>query len=173
MPFVFFHNSNEHTNLSTMFNGFPSTVHQKYMREALKLAEMAYQKGEIPVGAVVVHNDRIVGRGFNQVEMLGDPTAHAEMIAISSACSTIGNKYLKNATLYVTLEPCVMCSGAAVWSKIDRLVFGAIDAKAGGAGSVFNLTSNQKLNHSIETIQGILEDECSAILKNFFKNKRG
>lgn len=155
-----------------MFNGLPSSAHQKYMREALKLAETALRKDEVPVGAVVVHNDRIIGRGYNQVEMLGDPTAHAEMIAISAACTTLGNKYLNKATLYVTLEPCVMCSGAAVWSKMDRLVFGAMDEKAGGAGSVFNLTSNRKLNHSIETIQGVLEHECSALLKEFFRKKR-
>jgi len=155
-----------------MFNGFPSSIHQKYMREALKLAETAMRNDEIPVGAIVVHNERIIGRGYNQVEMLRDPTAHAEMIALSAACTTLGNKYLKNATLYVTLEPCIMCSGAAVWSKIDRLVFGAIDEKAGGAGSVFNLTSNRKLNHSIETIQGVLEDDCSSLLKEFFRRRR-
>lgn len=155
-----------------MYNGFPSSQHQIYMREAYKLAQIAYQMNEVPVGAVIVYENRIIGKGYNQVEMLVDPTAHAEMIAISSACTTLHNKYLSGCTLYVTLEPCVMCSGALVWSKIDRIVFGTIDEKAGGAGSVFNLTSNKKLNHSIEIIQGVLEEECSSLLKQFFNDKR-
>lgn len=155
-----------------MFNGFPSSVHQNFMREALKLARLAYQNGEVPVGAVIVHQDRVIGKGYNQVEMLGDPTAHAEMIAISAACTTLGNKYLSNCTLYVTLEPCVMCSGAAVWSKTDRIVFGAIDEKAGGSGSVFNISANNHLNHQSEIIQGVLEEECSTLLKQFFRNRR-
>lgn len=155
-----------------MYNGLPSSNHNKFMHEAIRLARIAFQEGEIPVGAVIVHKNRIIGKGFNQVEMLGDPTAHAEMIAISAACSNLCNKYLSDCTLYVTLEPCIMCAGAAVWSKIDRIVFGAIDEKAGGAGSVFNLASNNKLNHRAEIIQGVLEDECSLLLKQFFKDKR-
>jgi len=155
-----------------MFNGNLSSHHQKYMREALKLARTAYSRDEVPVGAVVVHNGQIIGKGHNQVEMLSDPTAHAEMIAISAACSFLGNKYLKKCTLYVTLEPCVMCSGASVWSKVDQIVFGAMDEKAGACGTVFNLGSNQKLNHQVEIIQGVLEEECSQILKDFFRQKR-
>ncbi|CAN5261172.1 nucleoside deaminase [soil metagenome] len=155
-----------------MFNGFPSSPHFKYMQEAYKLARIAYQNDEIPVGAVVVHENRIIGKGYNQVEMLGDPTAHAEMIAISSACTTLHNKYLLGCTLYVTLEPCVMCSGAIVWSKLDRVVFGAMDEKGGGAGTVFNLVSNNKLNHRAEIIQGVLEEECGALLNQFFNEKR-
>jgi len=142
------------------------------MQEALKLAKVAYQNGEIPIGAVVVHKNQIIGKGYNQVEMLGDATAHAEMIAISAACSAIHNKYLINCTLYVTLEPCMMCAGAAVWSKVERIVFGAIDEKAGGAGSVFNVASNRKLNHRSEIIQGVMEEQCSALLKKFFREKR-
>lgn len=142
------------------------------MQEALKLAENAYFKDEVPVGAIVVYKNRIVGRGYNQVEMLRDATAHAEMLALSAASTTLNNKLLNDCTLYVTLEPCVMCSGAAVWSRVKRLVFGAMDEKAGGCGTVFNLASNKKLNHQIEIIQGVLEFECAQILKKFFKNKR-
>lgn len=142
------------------------------MQEALKLANVAFQKGEVPVGAVVIFNGRIVGKGYNQVEMLQDPTAHAEMVALSSACTTVGNKYLSDCVLYVTLEPCAMCAGAAVWSKLKRLVFGAMDEKSGAAGSVFNISSNNKLNHQVEVIQGVLEDECSLLLKKFFRENR-
>lgn len=142
------------------------------MQEALKLANVALQNDEVPVGAVVVCNGRIVGKGYNQVEMLQDPTAHAEMVALSSACTTVGNKYLSGCTLYVTLEPCAMCAGAAVWSKLDRLVFGAMDEKSGAAGSVFNISSNNKLNHQVDVIQGVLEDECGLLLKNFFRKNR-
>ena len=114
----------------------------------------------------------IIGKGYNQIERLKDTTAHAEMVAISAACSTISNKYLEGCTLYVTLEPCPMCAGALVWSKIDRIVFGVTDAKAGACGSVFNLSSNKRLNHRIEIIQGVLERDCEFMLKSFFKKKR-
>lgn len=147
-------------------------AHQRYMAKAVMLAEQAYEEGEVPVGALVVHQNTIVGKGYNQVERLNDPTAHAEMLAISAACDTIGQKYLNDCTLYVTLEPCAMCSGALVWSKIGRIVFGASDPKAGGSGSVFNITQNQKLNHSAEVIQGILEQDCEYLLKSFFATKR-
>jgi len=142
------------------------------MSEAIKLAKIAYKNEEVPVGAVVVQNNRIVGKGYNQVEMMGDPTAHAAMIAISAACSTLNQKYLTNCSLYVTLEPCPMCSGAIVWSKLNRVVFGALDQRAGGAGSIFNITSNNNLNHQAEVIHGIMEDDCKDLLKSFFKNKR-
>lgn len=155
-----------------MFNGDISSPHDKFMREALKLAETAFLKDEVPVGAVIVHQNRIIGRGYNQVEMLRDPTAHAEMLALSAACTTLHEKYLHNCTLYVTLEPCMMCSGAAVWSKLNRIVFSAMDEKAGACGTVFNLASNKKLNHQIEIIQGVLESESSQLLKRFFKSKR-
>ena len=104
--------------------------------------------------------------------MLGDATAHAEMIAISSAAATLQNKYLKGCTLYVTLEPCPMCAGAAVWSKLDRIVFGAPDEKAGSCGTLFNITANKKLNHQIEIIQGVMEADAKYLLQQFFRNKR-
>lgn len=153
-----------------MFNG--KNIHQNYMRQAFHLAEMAYDKGEVPIGAVVVHENRIIGKGYNQVEMLEDSTAHAEMIALSAASSTLKNKYLEDCTLYVTIEPCPMCAGALVWSKIKRVVFGAMDEKAGACGSVFNISSNKKLNHNIEIIQGVMEADCRYLLQEFFKSKR-
>lgn len=147
-------------------------IHHKYMARAFILAEQAFENDEIPVGAIVVYKDQIIGKGYNQVEMLNDPTAHAEMLAISAACETISEKYLSDCTLYVTLEPCPMCAGAAVWSKLGRIVFGAQDAKSGGCGSVFNIVSNNKLNHRVEVIQGIMESESEYLLKEFFKQKR-
>ena len=158
-----------------MFNGNNRkeiTFHQNFMTEAIKLAEIAYEKGEVPVGAVVVKDGRIIGKGYNQTEMLKDPTAHAEMVAISSACATMNNKYLEGCTLYVTLEPCPMCSGAIVWSKMKRVVFGAIDEKSGACGSVFNIASNNHLNHRAEIIQGVLELDSQFLLKQFFSTKR-
>ncbi|MDR9415615.1 MAG: tRNA adenosine(34) deaminase TadA [Gracilimonas sp.] len=146
--------------------------HQRFMARAYMLAEQAYDEGEVPVGAVVVYNDRIVGKGYNQVERLNDPTAHAEMLAISAACETLSEKYLSECMLYVTLEPCPMCAGASVWSKLDTVVFGASDAKAGSCGSVFNIASNNKLNHRINVLQGIMEAECEHLLKTFFRDKR-
>lgn len=146
--------------------------HQQFMAKAILLAEEAAEKGEVPIGALVVKDNRIIGKGFNQVESLKDPTAHAEMIAISAACETIGNKYLTGCTLYVTLEPCAMCAGALVWSKIDTVVFGASDANGGGCGSLFNISSHPSLNHSVNVIQGILELDCEYILKEFFAKRR-
>lgn len=136
------------------------------------LAEQAYDEDEIPVGALIVKGDRIIGKGYNQTERLKDATAHAEMLAISAASATLENKYLKGCTLYVTLEPCPMCTGALVWSKIDRVIFGAVDPKSGACGSVFNLASNKKLNHQIEIIQGVMEQDCEWLLKKFFQQQR-
>lgn len=146
--------------------------HQQFMAKAVQLAEEAEHKGEVPIGALVVKNQQIIGKGYNQVETLKDPTAHAEMIAISSACETLGEKYLTGCTLYVTLEPCPMCSGALVWSKIDTIVFGASDPRSGGCGSLFNISANKELNHQINVIQGILESDCEFLLKDFFQRKR-
>ena len=126
----------------------------------------------MPVGAIIVKDKQVVGKGYNQTEMLNDPTAHAEMIAISSACATLDSKYLTGCTLYVTLEPCPMCAGALVWSKISRIVFGTMDPKAGACGTLFNISSNKKLNSSAEIIHGLMEYECSELLKEFFKERR-
>lgn len=142
------------------------------MQQAIKQAKQARDEDEIPVGAVVVHDDQIIGRGYNQVERLNDATAHAEMIAVTAASATLEQKYLSQCTLYVTLEPCPMCASALVWSKIGRVVFGAIDDQSGACGSIFNLTESEHLNHRIEVIQGILEGDCKSLLDTFFANKR-
>lgn len=158
-----------------MFNGKKSdgiTQHQQFMMQAYKLAEFAYENDEIPVGAVIVKDNRIIGRGHNQTEMLKDATAHAEMLAISSACATLNNKYLKGCTLYVTLEPCPMCAGAIIWSKIDRVVFAALDDKCGACGSKWNILENRSMNHKPEVIQGFMELDASLLLKQFFEKKR-
>jgi tRNA(adenine34) deaminase len=146
--------------------------HQQNMAKAIQLAEDAASNNEVPIGAIIVKDNVIVGKGFNQVEKLKDPTAHAEMIAISAACETLQSKYLTGCTLYVTLEPCPMCAGALVWSKIDTVVFGASDSKSGGCGSLFNVSTNKNLNHQVEVVQGILEADCEYLLKSFFQSKR-
>ncbi len=147
-------------------------LHQKFMSQALLLAQQALSEGEIPVGAIIVCNNQIVGKGFNKVQQLNDPTAHAEMIAISDACKALDNKYLSNSTMYVTLEPCIMCSGAIIWSKLERVVYGASDSKNGSGGTYFNILSNKHLNHQPEIIQGVLEKESEELLKYFFRDKR-
>jgi tRNA(adenine34) deaminase len=142
------------------------------MEVALREAERAFEEGEVPVGAVVVQNDRIIGRGHNRVEQLKDPTAHAEMLAITAACSTLGTKYLNGCTLYVTLEPCPMCAGAILWARIDRVVFGAFDEKAGAASTLYNLLQDARLNHQVEVLSGLEADRASALLQAFFRQRR-
>lgn len=146
--------------------------HRQFMLQAIKLAGTAYERDEIPVGALIIHENRIIGKGYNQVEQLKDPSAHAEMIALSSACNTLQSKYLTGCTMYVTLEPCPMCASALVWAKLTRLVFATADPRAGAAGSIYNLVNDPRLNHSIDVIQGICEEECEQLLKKFFRNKR-
>lgn len=142
------------------------------MQQAYFLAEQAYKEKEVPVGALIVKDDQIIGKGYNQSERLNDATAHAEMLAISAACSTLKQKYLQECSMYVTLEPCPMCAGALVWSKLDTVIIGAWDAKAGSCGSVFNLSTNDKLNHQVDVIQGFMEKDCELILKQFFQERR-
>jgi tRNA(adenine34) deaminase len=140
-----------------------------FMQQALKEAKKAYEKDEVPVGAVVVVNNVIIARGHNQVELLNDPTAHAEMIAITSACAELGAKYLTTATLYVTLEPCLMCTGAIYWGKLARIVYGASDEKIGYK----KLVNTENPFHPKATItHGILVDDCAQLLKDFFASKR-
>jgi tRNA(adenine34) deaminase len=147
-------------------------IHEIYMSEALKEARKAFQMDEVPVGAVVVYQRRIIARAHNQVETLKDPTAHAEMIALTSATNYLGSKWLLGASLYVTIEPCSMCTGALVLSRIKNVFYGARDYKAGACGSIINIVNNKKLNHRIKVKKGILEEDCSSLLKEFFKNKR-
>ena len=145
---------------------------RRWMRLALQEAEQAAEAGEVPVGAIVVKDGRIVGKGHNQVERLGDPTAHAEMLAVSAACSTLGTKYLDGCTLYVTLEPCPMCAGALVWAKISRLVYGAFDEKAGAASTLYDIPQDGRLNHRVETVSGVMAEEAADLLRQFFLAKR-
>jgi tRNA(adenine34) deaminase len=147
-------------------------IDEMFMLEALKEAGIARDKDEVPIGAVIVHNGKIISRGHNQVETLKDPTAHAEMIALTSAANFLGSKWLLGASIYVTIEPCSMCAGALVLSRIKNLVYGASDPKTGACGSVVNIVSNKKLNHRLRVKKGMLKDDCSALLKEFFKEKR-
>jgi len=143
-----------------------------FMSEALKEARAAFDADEVPVGAVIVHENRVIGRAHNQIKLLKDPTAHAEMIALTQAASYLANERLLNTTMYVTIEPCAMCAGALVLGRVKRLVYGARDPKAGAAGSVFNIANNKRLNHRIQVTGGVLEKECAGLLKEFFKKKR-
>jgi len=149
-----------------------SNTHDLWMRQAIREAEIADEAGEVPVGAVIVHENRIIGRAHNQTETLQDPTAHAEMIAISAAAGTLQSWRLENCALYVTLEPCAMCAGAIVLSRIQTLVFGAWDTKAGACGSLRNLVQDPRLNHRVEVLSGVLENEISDLMKSFFQNLR-
>jgi tRNA(adenine34) deaminase len=142
------------------------------MQEALKEAQKALDKDEVPVGAIIVYKGKIISRGHNQVECLKDPTAHAEMLALTSAANYVGNKWLSGASIYVTIEPCSMCAGALVLSRIKNLYFGAKDPKTGACGSIINIVNHKKLNHRIKVKSGILEKECGSLLREFFKKKR-
>lgn len=148
--------------------------HHKYMRQALDCAAQSLRTGDVPIGAIIVHEGRIIGKGWNQVEKLKDASAHAEMIAISSASDALQQKYLNGATLYVTIEPCTMCAGAIELARISRVIFGAQEPKTGACGSIRSiLSSNTGSNVSTrEVYGGILEDECAALMKTFFQGLR-
>lgn len=142
------------------------------MKRALREAERALDNGEVPVGAVIVFQDTIIGRGHNMVETLNDATAHAEILAITAASDTLKSKVLADCTLYVTLEPCPMCAGAIVLSKLKRLVFGAFDEKAGSASTLYNIPQDKRLNHTVEIVSGIEEEACAELLRSFFLARR-
>lgn len=144
----------------------------KWMKVALAEAKMARAEGEIPVGAVVVKDGAVIGRGHNQVECLKDPTAHAEILAIGAAATTLDSWRLEGATLYVTLEPCTMCAGAIVLARLKRLVYGAADPKAGACGTLMNVPRDERLNHLVEIESGFMEEECSFLLRSFFEELR-
>ncbi len=149
-----------------------TSLDEIYMKEAYRQAVAAAEKDEVPVGAVIVFQNRIIAKAHNQIELLKDPTAHAEMIAITQATNFLQMKWLQGCTLYVTIEPCSMCSGALILSRIDRVVFAAHDAKTGACGSVVNIIQHPKLNHQINVAHGILKDECGALMSDFFRKKR-
>ena len=142
------------------------------MQAALREARASAGKDEVPVGCVIVHDGLVIGRGHNQVETLQDATAHAEILAIGAASNALESWRLLDCTLYVTLEPCAMCAGAIVLSRIGRLVYGAADPKAGACGSVLDVIGEPRLNHRVEVTPGVLADECGALLKEFFARKR-
>jgi len=146
--------------------------HTRWMKVAIREAEKAAEAGEVPVGAIVVRNNQIVGRGHNQVERLTDATAHAEIIAITAACHTIESKWLEGCTLYVTLEPCPMCAGAIWLSRLKCVVYGAFDEKAGAASTLYNIPQDPRLNHYVDLISGVEEERCAAMLTHFFASKR-
>ena len=145
---------------------------ESYMRRALELARQAQRAGEVPVGAVLVHDDAIIAEGWNQPIRAHDPSAHAEMITLRAAGQALASYRLLDTTLYVTLEPCPMCAGAMVHARVRRLVFGAPDPRAGAAGSVFNLVQHPALNHRIEFSSGVLAEECGSLLREFFLARR-
>ena len=143
-----------------------------FMREALRQAQKAYDADEVPVGAVVVREDKIIARAYNQVELLKDATAHAEMLALTQAEAAVGDWRLTDCDLYVTKEPCAMCAGALVHTRIRRVIFGCADLSAGAAGSAMNLLQMPTLNHQCEIASSVLQDKCAAILQNFFRKRR-
>lgn len=150
----------------------PLQPHEPWMRQALLQAQAAFDEGEVPIGAVVVHGERIVGEAHNQRETLNDPTAHAEMIALTQAAEALGTWRLEDCALYVTLEPCPMCAGAVVQARVPTVVYGAADPKAGACHTLYSITDDPRLNHRATVIGGIRQDECSAILQEFFAAQR-
>lgn len=146
--------------------------YEHFMGIALREAEEAFDEGEVPVGAVVVFEDKIIGRGYNRTALLRDATAHAEMIAISAATNHFDDWRLERCELYCTLEPCAMCSGAAVLSRIERIIFGARDPKFGACGSIFTIPTDTRLNHRIQIVEGIMADAVAALMRDFFTRLR-
>lgn len=144
------------------------TEHERWMAMALREAERAYEQDEVPVGAVVIFENRVIGKGYNQMEQLQDPTAHAEMIAITAAANHLQSRRLEGCTLYVTLEPCPMCAGAIVLARIPTIVFSTFDPKAGACGTLMNIVEDKRLNHVAHVVSGVLDNRSSQLLKAFF-----
>ena len=145
---------------------------ERYMRLALDQARLAAVHGEVPAGAVMVRDSEVIGTGYNLTRRLQDATAHAEMLAMRRAAERLGHWYFERGTLYVTLEPCIMCAGALVLARLERLVFGATEPKFGGCGSIFNIVRERRLNHKVEVTGGVLEDECAGLMREFFRDIR-
>jgi tRNA(adenine34) deaminase len=150
----------------------PEIDDQAFMREALRLAGKAYAADEVPVGAIVTRGGKIIARAHNQVELLKDATAHAEMLALTQAEAAVGDWRLTDCDLYVTKEPCVMCAGALVHARVRRVVFGCADDRAGAAGSILNVLQRPTFNHQCDILSGVLQNDCAAILQDFFKKRR-
>ncbi len=145
---------------------------KKYMKEAIELSKLAYSLDEIPIGCVIVYEDEIIGYGFNKRNSMKNTLYHAEIVAINEACEKLKDWRLENCTMYVTVEPCPMCTGAILQSRMKRLVFGTYNKKAGCCGSVYNLLNDENFNHKVEVTAGVLEKECSELMQEFFKNLR-
>ena len=145
---------------------------ERLMRAAIKAAAIAEENGDVPIGAVIVYENQIIGKAYNQREQLADPTAHAEIIALTQAAAAIGSWRLEGCRIYVTLEPCPMCAGALVLSRMDRLIFGCDDSKAGACKSLYNIVQDERLNHRLEVTSGVLREECSRLLQDFFQKRR-
>jgi len=145
---------------------------QRYMKMAIEQAGIAEENGDVPIGAVIVYKNQIIAKAYNQRQQLNDPTAHAEIIALTQAAAFMENWRLNGCTIYVTLEPCPMCAGALVLSRMDRLVFGCDDPKSGACGSLYNIVEDTRLNHRLKVTVGVLNKECSEQLQNFFKQRR-
>ncbi len=155
-----------------MLSGGQKDFDKHFMQMAVKEAQKAFEADEVPVGAVIVHKNTVIGRSYNQNRLLKDPTAHAEILAITQACEALQSEHLPAATVYVTLEPCPMCLGAMILARIGRLVYGARETKTGACGSVVHLLADGKWNHSFKIEEGLMEFESAAILQEFFKTKR-
>ena len=153
-------------------NEMPNKSDKELMQIAIKEAQIAEENGDVPIGAVIVYQNQIIGRAYNQRELLQDPTAHAEIIALTQAAAFIESWRLNGCTMYVTLEPCPMCAGALVLARIDRLVYGCDDPKAGAVKSLYNIVTDERLNHIIEVTSGVLAEECSGLLQHFFRRRR-
>ena len=145
---------------------------EQYMRQAIEAAKIAQENGDVPIGAVVVYENQVIGRAYNQREQLKDPTAHAEIIALTQAAAFIESWRLHGCTMFATLEPCAMCAGALVLGRLDRLVYGCNDPKAGACGSLYNIVQDERLNHRLEITSGVLADECAKLLQDFFERRR-
>lgn len=147
-------------------------IDERYMRMAIDAAFVAEENGDVPIGTVIVHNNRVIARAYNQREQLKDPTAHAEIIALTQAASALGMWRLHGCTIYVTLEPCPMCAGALVLARLDRLVYGCPDPKTGACGSLYDIVRDGRLNHRLQVNAGVLADDCTTLLQNFFRQRR-
>ncbi|TKJ36224.1 MAG: tRNA-specific adenosine deaminase [Planctomycetes bacterium B3_Pla] len=145
---------------------------RRFMEAAIGAAEIAEENGDVPIGAVIVYENRIIARAYNQREQLADPTAHAEIVALTQAAAFLESWRLHGCTIYVTLEPCPMCAGALVLARLDRLVFGCDDPKSGACGSLYNIVEDERLNHRLQVTAGVLAEQCSEQLQSFFKQKR-
>lgn len=145
---------------------------EHFMQLAIEQARVAEENGDVPIGAVIIHNNQVIAKAYNQREQLQDPTAHAEIIALTQAAAALENWHLNGCTMYVTLEPCPMCAGALVLARIDRLVYGCDDPKTGAVKSLYTIVQDGRLNHRLEVTSGVLADECSQILQEFFETRR-